>query len=183
MKYQTIDLFATPIFITQFEDYADLNTGIHNELLDYKKSFNNMFDVPGENIKELHTRIWGQVEDIYSKYKWFHPPRYVTARRSLVEPGKCDTPHHHIGSMIVGVYYFYVPENSGDILIHDPRGAISWENLNQIPDDPDPYKTSRCYHRIKPKQGMLIMMPGFLQHSVETNLGNQNRISIVFNGF
>lgn len=183
MNYETVNLFETPIFITQFDDYKELNRGIERDLINHNKFFGNMFDVPGDSIKELHTRVWGQINDIYSKYKWFNPPRYVTARRNVIEPFKCDTPHHHVGSIIVGVYYFDVPENSGDILIHDPRGAVTWEKLGYVSDDPDPNKSSRCYHRIKPKEGLLVMMPGFLAHSVETNLSNKARISIVFNGF
>lgn len=176
----TTDLFATPIFTTQFDDYEYINSEIEKGTKQNPNCF-NLFEIPTEGIQKLRDRVWQQILDINKNYKWYWGPRYATARMNVVPPGGSDTPHHHIGSLLVGVYYMKVPENSGDLLIHDPRGAITWENLNCEPNDPDPLKSARMYHRIKPKTGLMVLMPGFLQHSVEANLSNQDRYSIVFN--
>ena len=178
----TTPLFCTPVFTEVFEDYKELNAGIHNELMNGQQH-SNMFDTPGKCIATLHDRVWNITKDISQKYNWFYPPKKVTARYNTIEPNMCDTPHNHPGSSLAGVYYFHTPEKSGDILLHDQRSCCTWENLNYEPNDPQKQKTARTYHRIKPQEGLLIMFPGFLQHSVETNLSNQNRISIVFNVF
>jgi len=48
-------------------------------------------------------------------------------------------------------------------------------------DDNHRGKTGRVCHRITPKEGQLIMCPAYFVHSVEANLSNKNRISIVMN--
>ena len=78
--------------------------------------------------------------------------------------------------MLAVVYYLKVPPNSGDILLHDPRGSILWQDP-QARTDVD-WESYRPYHKIKPVPGMLLIFPGYVVHSVESNLSNEYRISI-----
>lgn len=175
----TTDLFSTPIFTTSFDDSEQLNRNIKNEL--NGTNVVDIFQIKKPAIQELKNRIWKNTLDISEKYKFFYPPGNVHGRYNIIPPNACDTPHHHVGSILVGIYYVDVPQNAGDLLLHDPRNAVSWNNLNYEPNDPFPEKYYRSYHRIKPYEGLLVFLPGFLEHSVETNLSQQNRISIVFN--
>jgi uncharacterized protein (TIGR02466 family) len=103
----------------------------------------------------------------------------VGGRINVLKYGEADTPHDHVAkALVVGVYYLEVYPNCGDLLLHDPRGGVAWKNLNFEPDDPLP-RTSRTYHRFKPQEGMMILFPSYLVHSVETNLTDKNRISLV----
>ena len=173
------DLFATPIFTRIFDDAAEFNRNIKNEM--NGTNVQDIFHIQKPTIQELKSRIWKHTLDISEQYKFYYPPGTVHGRYNIIKPNECDTPHHHIGSVLVGIYYVDVPKGAGDLLLHDPRNAVSWNNLNYEPNDPFPMKYYRSYHRIKPQEGLLIFMPGFLEHSVETNLSGQNRISIVFN--
>lgn len=175
----TKDLFATPIFTTFFDDARELNSKIKQEL--NGTNVVDIFQIDRPSIQELKSRIWKYTLDIAEKYNFYYPPGNVHGRYNIIKPNFSDTPHHHAGSMLVGIYYVDVPDNAGDLLLHDPRNAVSWNNLNHEPDDPFPEKFYRSYHRIKPYEGLLVFMPGFLEHSVETNLSGQNRVSIVFN--
>lgn len=175
----TTDLFATPIFTTSFDDAKVFNQNLKDEMLG--TNVVDIFQIQKPTIQELKDRIWKHTLEISEKYKFYYPPGNVHGRYNIIQPYESDTPHHHVGSVLVGVYYVDVPAKSGDILLHDPRNAVSWNNLNYEPNDPFPMKYYRSYHRIKPQEGLLIFMPGFLEHSVETNLSGQNRISIVFN--
>ena len=175
---RTENLFATPIFVRCYSDSNDLNDNIWKDL-NSVPHVNDVFEVPGDGVSTLKERIMMDVNTIAKTYNWQNKPQTVKGRFNSIKPGGSDTPHTH-GAYLVGVYYLSVPKHSGDILLHDPRGYISWPELNFTPNDPL-NRTSRCYHRVKPVEGMLILFPGFLAHSVETNLSNQNRVSIVFN--
>jgi uncharacterized protein (TIGR02466 family) len=100
----------------------------------------------------------------------------VSARQNPMMSGKNNSPHHHPDCMLVAVYYVQVPEKSGDILLHDPRGSILWKDPQARTDiEWDSY---RPYHKITPVAGMLLLFPGYLIHSVESNLSEEMRLSI-----
>ncbi len=175
------NLFATPIW------QQTLSQDFNNELLEECNSYKdpeNIFSAETDNIKKLKKVISDAHMMIYYEYgpkgrEDLTQTVSINGRLNTIKYGENDTPHSHIGkSLLVGVYYLDVEDNSGDLLLHDPRGAVSWEKLNFTPDDPKGW-TGRTYHRIKPKNGLLIMFPGFLIHSVETNLNSKLRKSIV----
>jgi uncharacterized protein (TIGR02466 family) len=169
-------LFATPIW--QF----NLKQNINDKLLEESEMYisGNYFDMNLKFTKELKNTI----QDVYIKinYEYGLEERNINGRLNIINYGENDTPHSHIGkSLLVGIYYLDVHENTGDLLLHDPRGGIVWENLNFTPNDPIKQKKSRTYHRIKPNNGLLILFPSYLIHSVETNLNIKPRKSIVIN--
>jgi uncharacterized protein (TIGR02466 family) len=172
------NLFATPVFTDIHSNFDFLNDGVMKEAQNISDL--NLFNTNTQAIKTLKNWIKGHVDDMVEQYGFGY--NKIAGRINIIKPFGSDTPHHHVNlSTLVGVYYVDVPKNSGDILLHDPRGALPWSNLGFNPDDPIANKSSRCYHRIKPQNGLLVLFPSFLIHSVETNLSNQNRISIVIN--
>jgi len=100
----------------------------------------------------------------------------VSARQNPMLPGKNNSPHHHPDCMLAVVYYVKVPQNSGDILLHDPRGSILWQDPQARTDVN--WQSYRPYHKITPTPGMLLIIPGYVVHSVETNLSQEMRLSI-----
>jgi uncharacterized protein (TIGR02466 family) len=172
------NLFATPVLTEVYENPNFLNAALLQEA---KGNYGfELFDLNTQAVNTLKHWIKGHVDDMAKQYGFRYSK--LTGRQNVIKPLESDTPHHHVGkSILVGVYYADVPPNSGDILLHDPRGPLPWENLNFNPNDPIANKSARCYHRVKPQNGLLLLFPGFLVHSVETNLSNQNRTSIVLN--
>ncbi len=172
------DLFTTPVLIEQYTNAELLNAALLQEIKGVDGF--DLFDMNIDSVNTLKHWIKTQVDEMAKQYEFKY--NEISGRQNIIKPFKCDTPHYHLGkSILVGVYYVDAPIDSGDILLHDPRGAMMWENLGFIPNDPIATKTSRCYHRIKPQNGSLILFPSFLVHSVETNLSNRNRTSIVIN--
>ena len=92
--------------------------------------------------------------------------------------GDYNKRHTHIDTSILlsGVYYVKVPENSGNIRFYDPRGAFI-----QGMRDHDYYNNGFGWHFIEPKENMIIFFPSWLEHDVEPNTSNKDRISIAFN--
>ena len=91
------------------------------------------------------------------------------------EPGKNLDVHAHGGIAFAAVYYVNVPDNSGDLLLLDPRGGVNWFSETAGTN------SSQIYHRIKPKAGHLVVFPGFLLHEVETNKSQDTRMCIANN--
>lgn len=87
--------------------------------------------------------------------------------------------HTHPRSLFSGVYYVQVPEGiSGDIIFYRENYMLNYippyvvEDWNTVNSATISYKS---------KAGMLLIFPSWLEHSVTTNLTDEDRISISFN--
>lgn len=88
--------------------------------------------------------------------------------------------HDHPQSMLSGVYYVRADDQSGCLRFRDPRAA---KRMNPWPVGPDDKTDQRHWDRVnyKPQPGRLIMFPSWLEHDVEPNMSDEDRISISFN--
>ena len=88
--------------------------------------------------------------------------------------------HEHPQSVVSGVYYVQVDENSGSLRFRDPRAG---KRMNPWPVAEDKKSDQRHWDRVnyKPTAGRLIMFPSWLEHDVEASLSDHERISISFN--
>tara|TARA_B100000965_G_C19475586_1_gene706100 strand:+ start:403 stop:1041 length:639 start_codon:yes stop_codon:yes gene_type:complete len=92
-------------------------------------------------------------------------------------PGAFNHRHHHTDNVILfsGVYYLRVPPKSGRIIFHDPRGLT----INSMADAR--YFGTEPEVTIDPQPGMIVYFPSWLEHEVENNEGDSERVSIAFN--
>jgi uncharacterized protein (TIGR02466 family) len=81
--------------------------------------------------------------------------------------------HSHGRADMIGIYYVSVPEDSGNFVILRNDGS-QYCNLYDGRSD-------LLELNLKPKQGRLYIMPGYLWHYVEANESSSERISISFN--
>ena len=96
---------------------------------------------------------------------------------NILAPGASHRMHSHPNNYLSGAYYVRTGPGADTINFHDPRiqtGVIrppvtelTSENTDQVV--------------IKVKSGTLLMFPAYLQHSVNTNAGDGERISVSFN--
>jgi len=85
--------------------------------------------------------------------------------------------HSHPNNFLSGVYYVQTGEGSDTINFHDPRiqtgiirppvTELSRENTDQVV--------------VRVEDGMILLFPSWLQHSVDASQSTQMRISISFN--
>jgi len=80
---------------------------------------------------------------------------------NAMEPGHRTAPHHHDENdeLLSAVYYIRVPENSGDLILHDDGRKI----------------------RIQPQEGKLVMFAPKVLHEVTAHLGSGLRLSVAMN--
>ena len=91
--------------------------------------------------------------------------------------GAANLRHQHGNSTISGAYYVRAPINSGDIVFYDPRPAPIYSHPNTIGSN----FLNAQINSISPKEGALVLFPSYLDHSVNENLSNDERIVISFN--
>tara|TARA_R100001143_G_scaffold25564_1_gene25823 strand:- start:234 stop:818 length:585 start_codon:yes stop_codon:yes gene_type:complete len=94
-------------------------------------------------------------------------------------PGGYNRPHLHPNSHFSGAYYIKAPQNSGHIVLNDPRAGAHMVMPNRKKGKPPP-RLWREVH-VAPLEGRIIMFPAWLWHCVEPNKSNDIRISVSFN--
>jgi len=95
-------------------------------------------------------------------------------------PGGFHRLHNHAGSLVSGVYYCHVPENCGNIRLHNPHKLMQVNVEPPLMGDAG-NAASVFYTSIQPQVGRMYLFPGWLAHEVEPNRSNAERVSIAFN--
>ena len=83
--------------------------------------------------------------------------------------------HFHPHCTMSAVFYAKVPENSGNIVFQ--RSDIQGHYFHSYEETPYTYDTFSFY----PQEGMFLIFPSYLSHSVEPNESDEDRISLAFN--
>lgn len=96
-----------------------------------------------------------------------------------------NAPHRHPKSTMSGVFYIKVPKNSGRIKFINPNGALVESYLDyfnfETGKDYSPTSLLASEWNITPEKNDLILFPPWLEHLVEPNNSNEERVSISFN--
>ena len=152
--------------------YKFINLKSTPDNLNTRKEFKNLVCFIQQNVEKFTEEVLGIKKSDLS----------LTAMWSNVHSsGSKHHHHHHPNSFLSGVYYPYIQnsENVGHIVFVDPRQA-----KNMVFAD---FIKSSCISDnhiwIRPKTGMLLLFPSWLQHGTEPFIclnGNQ-RVSISFN--
>ena len=169
------NLFATPVWETIIPNSGMLNQELIALAPHYTQGTDYFNIAP--KLKDIVLPYIESVAEECKLSKYFT----VSARQNPTMTGGNNSPHHHPECMLAVVYYVKVPENSGDILLHDPRGSILWQDPQARTDVT--WESYRPYHKITPVPGMLLIFPGYIVHSVESNLSQEMRLSIAISTY
>ena len=85
--------------------------------------------------------------------------------------------HFHPNNYLSSAYYVKAPESCGDINFFDPRDV----NVIRSPNLSEHNLLINDRLGITPREGLFILFPSYLHHSVEPNKSNEERIVISFN--
>ena len=88
-----------------------------------------------------------------------------------------NVPHLHPGCVFSGVFYLKAPKDAGSIIFHADFGD-KVEYSNQVK------KLTDIFHidwKVPITDGLLLIFPSWLKHSVELSETESERISIAFN--
>lgn len=185
-------LFPSLIWTTLFDDRVDLNRrllalakhlrsndplGVANTNVKGWQSPNNLQNLP--EFEDINLRILqvcqriGESLHFKSNHSYHHQ-----AWINISPPGASNKIHYHANCHFSGVYYISLkaPE-CGSIFFRDPRIA---SRMMTYPVDKASAFTSDEIE-MRPEEGRMYVFPGWLEHGVEENRSDSDRVSISFN--
>lgn len=192
------DIFETPIFVTsifhKFVEDIDLKE-LSSIVLKYKEEnkncsrsgrssfqtdyFFNSYD--NDIVKKLFETHILPMSDHIIKFIWNYNRTYSKTEYwyNVNSKHSYNMQHNHIGSILSGVFYIKVPEQSGNITF-----VRSESEVNELARLIDPNNTNYYTHSrywSNPIEGKLVVFPSYLPHYVDENLSDETRISLSFN--
>ena len=96
-------------------------------------------------------------------------PVKITEMWGNINTKHCYNGAHIHGGILSGVFYLKVPNNSGKLVFNNPAVRS------------DGHLIRDSNYRVTPENLACIFFPSWLEHYVEPNLSNEERISISFN--
>ena len=186
-------LFPTPVWTTKLENFKKLNEEMYSYIKNsqindqkgikksnnkgwHSKDFNMQETAPQNFIKNISTSI----EKVISDMNWAKEKQTVKISNmwAIVNTGgSTNSRHQHGNSTLSGAYYVRAPKNCGDIVFYDPRPAPVFSYPTAVSSN----LLNAQVNSITPKEGALILFPSYVDHSVNENLSNSERIVISFN--
>ena len=185
--------FSTPVWTTKIADYKDVN----DQLLDYisnlkeqdpkgikKSNFNGWhskdFNLNDEVPKKFINAISSNINNAFSDMDWDIEKQIIKIKSIwaiINERGASNERHHHGNSALSAAYYVSAPKDCGNIVFYDPRPAPVFSH----PLAKKPNILNATVNSITPNEGLLVLFPSYLDHSVNQNLSSDQRIVISFN--
>jgi uncharacterized protein (TIGR02466 family) len=164
---------------------------INNFCLDFEKNnegriVSNLGGFQSNNL-DFNTPIVNKISSLILNNVNYVSKKYFKLNRSLgisniwfnINRYKdYNSKHTHPKSLLSGVFYSKVPDNSGSIRFFNSESAeIFFADVDMM----EFTKYNSSSYLLKPEVSFLHIFPSFLNHSVEPNLSNQERISFSFN--
>lgn len=186
-------LFPTPVWTIQLENYKTINEKMFEYIKDaqikdqkgisksnIKGWHSNDFDLKDESLKKFISFISPSIRQVMIDMNWEVEKQTVKIDNMwaiINTGGSANARHQHGNSTISGAYYVRAPKNSGDIVFYDPRPAPVFYFPRAVSSN----LLNAQVNAINPKEGALILFPSYVDHSVNENLSNEERIVISFN--
>ena len=185
--------FPTPVWTIQLDNYQSINEQMY-EFIKINQS-KDQEGISKSNIKGWHSKdfnmqeiepknfikfILPAIEQVITDMNWEKQKQSININNMwaiINTGGSANLRHQHGNSTISGAYYVRAPKNSGDIVFYDPRPAPVYT----YPKAVNPNLLNAQVNGISPKEGALVLFPSYLDHSVNENLSDEERIVISFN--
>lgn len=189
-SFKVLNLFSIPVFESNIEVKKEWLTYLKNNV-EYERMHSENGNISKDRyllkkIPDLKLQIDEQVNLFLKKFLHLrnHIEFYMTNSWS-VEHSPNDYAHGHIhsNSILSGVYYLDVDENSGLIEFQRDHRHMNLFNGNLVFEYDKFNEVNSDYWGIVPKNGMILLFPSHLMHNVKKNLSNQKRYSVAFNYF
>ena len=185
--------FSTPVWASKIADHQIINKQILSYILDLQKkdsegikksNFNGWhshdFNLNEDAPKNFTQAIKLNINQALKDMNWDLEKQEVKITNMwaiINERGAFNQKHHHGNSDISAAYYVNAYENCGDISFYDPRPAPVFKH----PLSKSANLLNASVNSIKPEEGMLVLFPSYVEHSVSPNLSNKKRVVISFN--
>ena len=191
IRYSCGNLFPSPVHIFDINEFDKLQDDLIDYVYELKKQDPNGHIISnrggwqskGFNLNFdggiIHTTIL-EVLKSFSFIK--NTTNMVTsAWVNVNSPGSYNVRHSHPESHLSGVMWVKCPKDSGKIEFVNPT---SFQSYTEIEAYIDKFKEKTLVYPsywFTPMEGRMIVFPSHLEHEVNQNKSNEDRISISFN--
>jgi hypothetical protein len=141
----------------------------------------NDLDLSDPNIQPLVNAITEKLNSLHlnlgfsEKYKQFIDNMWI----NINPPGSLNLMHYHENSFFSGSYYVSTNAKTGSIHFVNPIPVHDWVISKEIIKDFNSFNSKAW--EILPKSNLLVIFPAWLEHFVNENKSDVDRISISFN--
>ncbi|MCG6870702.1 MAG: 2OG-Fe(II) oxygenase family protein [Gammaproteobacteria bacterium] len=185
------DWFATPVWTAQLADPVSLNAGL-------LQAARRLREEEPDGVFNTNVNGWQSAADLQTRDD-FRPlmeallaasreaghdanldpeARYfIEAWINVSPPGAYNLIHTHPNCHLSGVYYVRTPVQCGGIFFRDPRVQLATAAPPTAGDSP--LRFSQLH--LRPEEGRLYIFPSWIDHGVEPNRGEEDRVSVAFN--
>ena len=186
-------LFATPVQTTNLDILDSSNSEIKQRCLQKKiestgrtlsnkggwqsHDLNNT-DLNTARFRELFFKIKEEVNVFFEVMGIVDHGEYINSWINVNNSGDFNNTHTHPNSIVSGVYYVSVPNDSGELVFTRPSDLTSWFYSSYSKEFND---VSKNFVIHTPVEKELVLFPSWLPHCVTANNSNTERISISFN--
>ena len=192
LNYKTVNLFPSSIHclgINDFDDYKDQlvkeiyqerdENPIGRKISNYGGWQSNQINInycKSETLKEIIIRSLCQLEPIFKNVSMT-----VQGWMNINGPGNFNVKHDHPRSNLSGVLWIKTPKNSGNLVFTSPQLFNKFAELYNYRDEFKYDTKSYMTYYFTPIEGRILLFPSSLEHEVEENKSNEDRISYSFN--
>jgi uncharacterized protein (TIGR02466 family) len=186
-------LFSTPLYKTNLgrddSDILDFTKKEKFKFLEHVKNgyvSDNVYILESAELKSLKSEIQNNVNFFVYDVLGVNNSIQFNITNSWImkhETGHWSQEHFHNNSLITGIYYYDVRQNSGNITFLKNKMFT-----NVFPSTFDiPFENKNIFTEgrftITPKNGDLLLFPSHLLHLVSQNLNEKERYCLAFNVF
>jgi len=185
--------FSTPIWTSKIDNYEKINNMMINYIYELQKKdpkgvtksnlkgwHSKNFDMKDDEPKSFIEAIKKNINKAINDMAWDLNSQEVTLSNMwaiINKKGAMNQKHHHSNSDLSAAYYVTAKENCGDIIFYDPRPGKVYKH----PFSNKPNLLNADNNGVKPEPGMLVLFPSYLEHSVNPNISDYERVVISFN--
>ncbi len=187
--------FPVPVFEKKLDNYKELNPLLENYIYELKKKdpigqkrsnaggWHSPFFDPKESevVRKFISSFNKFLPEIMSEHMgWKINKEKITILEmwSIVNKKKTfNVQHSHPNSLLSAAYYVKAKKNSGSIKFFDPKEM----KVMYHPPIKSYHEISAEVIKIEPEEGKLLIFPSYLNHAVEENQSDEDRIVISFN--
>jgi uncharacterized protein (TIGR02466 family) len=186
-------LFSTPVWRSKINNYIDLNETLYQYIQNLKqvdkkgidKSSIGGWHSPNFNLDDKDPRFFvnsinKSLNKAFTDMGWdvsFHKIKITEMWSIINKTGASNARHTHPNSFLSAAYYVKAPENCGDIKFYDPRSAPAFRRPKLSKDN----ILNATEISLIPEDGLLVLFPSWLHHSVKANTSEKERVVISFN--
>ena len=192
LNYKVVNIFPSSIHslgINNFDDYKDqLIQETYQERdedpIGRKISNRGGWQSNQINIQECKSKTLKKI--IIDSLSGFTPisenvSMVIEGWKNINAPGDFNVKHDHPRSNLSGVLWIKTAKNSGNLVFTSPQLFNKFQELNYYTDEFKYDTKSYMTYYFPPTEGRILLFPSSLEHEVEENKSNEDRISYSFN--